>query len=72
MTHDESRCFGWYPSPCMIGPEPKPIRTGATMHSMCVTKGPLTLYRLHVRGYGGNTDEDIKKYLPQLALNRFY
>ena len=40
LTYDESRCAGWYLDPIVIGPEPKPIRTGATIHSICVTKGP--------------------------------
>ncbi len=42
-----------------VGPEPKPIRTGATLHSFCVTKGPLSTYKLFVRAYGGKTDGDL-------------
>ena len=61
LTYDESRCAGWYPGPIVIGPEPKPIRTGATIHSMCVTKGPLGTYMLHVRVYGGKNDTDLRK-----------
>ena len=72
MTYDESRCSGWYPSPCTIGPEPKPIRTGATMHSMCVTKGPLATYMLHVRVYGGKTDEDIKKITTTVGTQQVF
>ena len=60
-TYDESRCAGWYPGGLTKGPEPKPIRTGATLHSMCVTKGPLSTYLLHVRVYGGKNDEDLNK-----------
>jgi len=41
MTADESRVAGWYYSPMTVGPEPKPIQTGATIHSLCVTHGPL-------------------------------
>ena len=59
MTADESRVAGWYRSGITIGPEPKPIRTGATLHSLCVTKGPLATYKLHVRVYGGKSDEDL-------------
>ena len=61
MAYDKSRCAGWYPSPCTIGPEPKPMQTGTTIHSMCVTKGPLATYTVYVRVYGGKTDENTKK-----------
>ena len=30
-----------------------------TLHSLCVTKGPLRTYKLFVRAYGGKTDEDL-------------
>ena len=39
-----------------VGPEPKPIRTGATLHSFCVTHGPLRTFKLLVRAYGGASD----------------
>jgi hypothetical protein len=42
-----------------IGPEPKPIRTGATLHTVCITNGPLHTYKLFARVYGGKGDEDI-------------
>jgi hypothetical protein len=42
-----------------IGPEPKPIRTGATLHTVCITNGPLSTYKLFARVYGGKGDEDI-------------
>jgi hypothetical protein len=42
-----------------IGPEPKPIQTGATLHAGCVTEGPLSTYKLFARVYGGKGDEDI-------------
>ena len=61
LTFDESRIAGWYKSAITIGPDPKPIRTGATVHSMCVTFGPLAGFKLHVRVYGGKTDEDLCK-----------
>ena len=44
-----------------IGPEPKPIRTGATIHSLCVTHGALSSYKLHCRVYGGASDEGLGK-----------
>jgi hypothetical protein len=43
-----------------IGPEPKPIRTGATLHTVCcITEGPLSTYKFFARVYGGKGDEDI-------------
>ena len=62
VTCDESRVAGWYHSVMTIGPEPKPIRTGATIHSLCVTKGPLSSYKLHCRVFGGKTDEDLNRW----------
>jgi hypothetical protein len=41
ITTDESRVAGWYHSVMTIGPAPKPIRTGGTLHTVCVTDGPL-------------------------------
>ena len=38
ITADESRVAGWYHSAMTIKPEPKPIRTGATLHTLCITK----------------------------------
>ena len=40
VTADESRLTGWYHSVMTIGPELKPIHTGLTLHSLCVTKVP--------------------------------
>jgi len=71
-TYDETRCSGAYPGPIVIGPEPKPIRTGATIHSMCVTKGPLKSYMLHIRVYGGKTDSDIKKINPHVGSQQVF
>jgi hypothetical protein len=45
-----------------IGPEPKPIRTGATLHTVCVTHGPLSINKLFARVYGAKYDEDIDRY----------
>jgi hypothetical protein len=42
-----------------IGPEPKPVQTGATLHTACITNGPLSTYKLFARVYGGKGDEDI-------------
>ena len=56
MTADESQISGWYHSPMTVGPEPKPIRTGCTLHSLCVTYGDLPTYNLFVKAYGGKTD----------------
>jgi hypothetical protein len=61
VTFDESRVAGWYHSPITQGPDPKPIRTGATIHSLAVTHGPLASYKLHVRVFGGKSDEDLGK-----------
>ncbi|KAL3765170.1 hypothetical protein ACHAW5_008589 [Stephanodiscus triporus] len=60
LTMDESRTPGWYHGPIMQGPEPKPVRTGATMHTVCVTDGPLATYKLHARTFGGKSDEDLQ------------
>ncbi|OEU11919.1 hypothetical protein FRACYDRAFT_245042 [Fragilariopsis cylindrus CCMP1102] len=59
ITTDESRVGGWYHSCMTIGPEPKPIQTGATIHTICITTGPLSTYKLFARVYGGQFDEDI-------------
>ena len=59
VTFDESRVAGWYNSAMTIGPEPKPIRTDATIHSLCVSKGDLAGYKLHARTYGGASNESL-------------
>ena len=61
LTFDESRVAGWYHSPITQGPDPKPIRTGATIHSLCITHGDLASYKVHVRVFGGKTDGDLGK-----------
>jgi hypothetical protein len=62
ITTDESRVAGWYHSVMTIGPEPKPIQTGATLHTVCVTRGPLSTYKLFARVYGGKYNEDIDRH----------
>ena len=56
---DESRVAGRYHTPINFGPDPKPILTGATIHSLYITKGTLALYKVHVRVYGDKSDEDL-------------
>ena len=41
------------------GPEPKPIRTGATLHTLCVTHGPLSTYNVFAWVYGGAKNKDL-------------
>jgi hypothetical protein len=36
--------------------------TGATLHTVCVTNGPLRTYKLFARTYGGKGDEDINRH----------
>jgi hypothetical protein len=43
LTFDKSRVAGWYHSPITQGPDLKPIRTGATIHSLAITHGDLAL-----------------------------
>jgi hypothetical protein len=62
ITTDESQVVGWYHSVMTIGPEPKPIRTGATLHNVCVTNGPLRTYKLFARTFGGKGDGDINRH----------
>jgi hypothetical protein len=58
-TSIESRVAVWYHSGITIGPEPKPIRTGAIIHSICVTFGDLSTFKLHCRVYEGKHDESL-------------
>ena len=44
ITFDECRVAGWYTFLIITGPDQKPIRTGATLHSRCVTFGSLLLF----------------------------
>ncbi len=60
MTHNKSRIAGWYKSEITCGPESKPIWTGATLHSMAVSFGPLARYKLHARTFGGKNDGNLR------------
>jgi len=57
---DESRVKGWYHSCMTIGPDPKPICTGATAHTACVREGELESYKVWARWYGGAADTELK------------
>lgn len=49
-----------YKSGITIGTDPKPIRTGAAIHSLCVvTEGLFVAFKLHCRVYGGAADKDL-------------
>ena len=61
LTFDESRVAGWYHSSITQGPDPKPIRTGATIHSLAIMHGNLALYKVRVQVFGGKTDGDLGK-----------
>ena len=61
IMFDESMVAGWYTSSITIGPEPKHIRIGVTLHLMCVTFGPLSTYKLHVCAYGRREDEEMNR-----------
>ena len=43
----------------ICGPKPKPIRTQATLHTSCVTHGPLSTYKVFAQVYGGAKNEDL-------------
>ena len=43
----------------IMGPDPKPIQTGATLHTLCVIDGELRTYKLYARFYGGAKDDDL-------------
>ena len=60
MTADENNATGWNHSVIMTESEPKPIQTGAIIHSLCITHGLLRTYKLFVRVYGGRSDEDVE------------
>ncbi|KAL3764001.1 hypothetical protein ACHAW5_000040 [Stephanodiscus triporus] len=61
LTFDKSRVAGWYHSPITQGPDPKPIRTDATIHSLVITHGNLASNKVHVRVFGGAMDNDLGK-----------
>jgi hypothetical protein len=60
LMMDKSQTPGWYHGPITQGPEPKPVHTGATMHTICVTDGPLATCKLHARTFGGMADGDLQ------------
>ena len=60
VAANESRFSGWYHSPCTIGPNPKPICIGATLHSLAITRGKLQFYKLYAQTYGGKDDGDLQ------------
>jgi hypothetical protein len=62
LTMDESQTPGWYHGPITQGqgPEPKPVCTCATIHTVCVTDGPLATYMLHAWTFQGKTDGDLQ------------
>jgi hypothetical protein len=45
-----------------VGLEPKPIQTGGTLHTVCITDGPLSTYKLFARTYDGKGDQDINMH----------
>jgi hypothetical protein len=61
LTFDKSHVAGWYYSPITRGPDPKPIPTGATIHSWAITRSDLALYKVNVCVFGGATDGDLDK-----------
>ncbi len=60
LTMDKSQTPGWYHGPITHGLVPKPVCTCATMHTICVTDGPLATYKLHAWTFGSKTDEDLQ------------
>ena len=61
LCMDESRLKGWLKSCMTLGPDPKPIRTGATQHTVCIAEGELSMYKVFARVYGGKADMELKK-----------
>ncbi len=59
LMHNESRIAGWYKSEITCGPEPKPIQTGSTLHSLAVLFGILAGYKLHARMFCGKNDGNL-------------
>ena len=70
LTKDESQTPRWYHSHITQGPEPKPVRTGATMHTVFVVDGPLATYKLHSQTFGGKTDEDLQSRHVNTVMTR--
>ncbi len=57
---DKSHVPGWYKGPITQGLEPKPVRISAMMHTVCVTVGHLSTYKLHAHTFGGKMDDDLQ------------
>ena len=52
-ANKSSYLSGWYHSPSTIGPDPKPICIGSTLHPLAVTHEQLQFYKLYAHTYGG-------------------
>jgi len=61
LTFVESRVVGWYHSSITQGPDPKPIQTGATIHSLAIMHDNLVSYKVHACVFGGATDGNLDK-----------
>ncbi len=59
LMHDESQIASWYHKIMTIMPEPTPIRTGATLHSLAISFGILAGYKLHACTFGERSDGDL-------------
>ena len=70
ITFDKNRVAGWYKSSITIGPEPKPIRTGATLSTFDVRYvWPLATYKLHVCTCSGREDEEMNRITKNVEGN---
>jgi hypothetical protein len=58
----ESHMPGWCKGPIMQRLEPKPNCTSRTMHTVCITDGPLATYNLHAQMFGGKMDKDLQHH----------
>ena len=61
LTFNESRVAGWYHSPIMQGPDPKPICTGVAIHLLVIMHSDLVPYKVHVCVFGRATEGDLGK-----------
>ena len=55
----KSCIVGWYKRKITCGLEPKPIQTGATLHSLTIADGPLAGYTLHAHTFGGKNGGNL-------------
>lgn len=69
ITADESRIAGWCESSTTIGPEPKPVRTGATLHTLCISKGSLQSCELCAWTHGGKSDAELRDPACESKMN---